>query len=141
MDLSPKRIEVVAGLIFHGNKILVCQRHKNGPFPLKWEFPGGKIKGGESAGDALGRELREELGIVLREARPVFHTEHAYPGGPAVSLNFYLVVAHEGVVENLVFQRIDWVELGKLDQLDFLDGDRPLLARLVAGGTAADFLT
>ena len=74
--------------------------------------------------------------LFRSEAEPFFHTEHAYPSGPAVALSFYRVKAHEGAVQNLVFQRIEWIELVKLDRLDFLEGDRPLISRLVADGGA-----
>ena len=139
MDPS-KRLKVVAGLIFQDKGILACQRHESGPFPLKWEFPGGKVKDGESAGDALRRELWEELGIVVRAAKPVFQCEHAYPAGPAVSLTFYHVMAYDGAVQNLVFQQVEWIDLTALEQLDFLEGDRPLIKRLIAGGAATEFL-
>jgi hypothetical protein len=77
---------------------------------------------------------------VVREAKPVFQTEHAYPTGPAVSLSFYRITEYERAVQNLVFLRIEWVDLIALDQLDFLEGDRPLICRLIADGGAAVFL-
>ncbi len=136
----PKRIKVVAGLIFQDKKILACQRHESGPFPLKWEFPGGKVKDGELEGDALRRELWEELGIVVQAAKPFFQCEHIYPAGPAVSLTFYHVTAFDGAVQNLVFQRVEWIDMTALEQLDFLEGDRPLIGQLITGGARAEFL-
>ena len=136
----PMRIRVVAGLIFRDDRILACQRHESGVFPLKWEFPGGKVKDGESEGDALRRELCEELGIVVHAAKPFFNCEHTYPAGPAVSLTFYHVTAYDGAVQNLVFQRVEWIDLTALDRLDFLEGDRPLIRQLIAGGAGAEFL-
>jgi len=137
MVLAPKRIEVVAGLIFRDGRLLACQRHENAAFPLKWEFPGGKVEAGESDVEALRRELLEELGIAVQDAKQVFHHEHVYPEGPEVSLRFFRVLSHAGAKQNLVFQRIAWVDLAELDQLDFLEGDRPLIQRLVTGGCAA----
>ena len=137
MVLSLKRIEVVAGLIFRDGRLLACQRHERGSFPLKWEFPGGKVAVGESHVEALRRELLEELGIAVRDAKQVFQHEHVYPDGPAVSLRFFRILLHDGAMQNLVFQRIAWVDLAELEQLDFLAGDRPLIQRLVADGSAA----
>jgi 8-oxo-dGTP diphosphatase len=57
---------VVAALIWRDGKVLVCQRTRHQPMPLKWEFPGGKIEEGEQPRDALRRELDEELGIDAR---------------------------------------------------------------------------
>ena len=137
MVLPPKRIEVVAGLIFRDGRLLACQRHESAAFPLKWEFPGGKVEAGESDVEALRRELLEELGIAVQDAKQVFHHEHVYPEGPEVSLRFFRILSHDGAMQNLVFQRIAWVDLAELDQLDFLEGDRPLIQRLVTDGCAA----
>jgi 8-oxo-dGTP diphosphatase len=137
MALALKHIEVVAGLIYRDGRLLACQRHESAAFPLKWEFPGGKVEVGESDVDALRRELREELGIAVRDTKQIFQHKHVYPDGPEVSLRFFRILSHDGVMRNLVFQRIEWVELVELEQLDFLEGDRPLIRRLVAAGSAA----
>ena len=134
MESAHKRIKVVAGLIFRDGRLLACQRRESAAFPLKWEFPGGKVEDGESDGAALRRELQEELGIVVRDLEQVFHYEHVYPDGPEVSLRFFRILAHDGDMENRVFQRIKWVELAKLDALDFLEGDRPLIRMLATEG-------
>ena len=70
---------VVAALIVHDGKILVCQRTRHQTMPLKWEFPGGKIEDGEQARGALERELEEELGIhaTIGEEASVFGTSTA----------------------------------------------------------------
>ena len=58
-----EQIKVVAGLILKNNKLLICQRPKFKDHPLKWEFPGGKIKNDETNEEALIREINEELSI------------------------------------------------------------------------------
>ena len=55
--------QVVAALILRGSELLICQRTKHQPMPLKWEFPGGKVEPAEEPQAALARELEEELGI------------------------------------------------------------------------------
>jgi len=87
--------------------------------------------------DALRRELREELGIAVRHAKQIFQHKHVYPEGPEVSLRFFRILSHDGIMRNLVFQRIEWVELVELEKLDFLEGDRPLIRRLVDDSRAA----
>ena len=136
MSLTATPIQVVAALIFRDARVLVCQRNESGAFPLKWEFPGGKVEDSESDLDALERELREELGIVLREAVQVFEQEYVYPNGPAVYLRFFRVRNYEGILQNLVFRRIEWVDLAQLERLDFLEADRPLIQHLVAHGSS-----
>jgi 8-oxo-dGTP diphosphatase len=123
-------IRVVAGLIFRDARLLVCQRHASAKFPLKWEFPGGKVENGESDRDALRRELKEELDIEIRDAELTSEYEYSYPHGPRVALCFYDVKSFEGEARNLVFQQISWVKIKDLGSLDFLEGDRRLIEQL-----------
>jgi 8-oxo-dGTP diphosphatase len=129
-------IHVVAGLIYRDGRFLVCQRRASAAFPLKWEFPGGKVEQKESELNALRRELKEELDIEVRDARLAWEHEHAYPGGPTVTLRFYNVRSFGGEAKNLVFERISWLEPSALEGLDFLDGDLPLIHQLSAGRAA-----
>ena len=131
-----KQIDVVAGLIYCDGQLLVCQRHRGSAFPLKWEFPGGKIEEGEKAVDALRRELKEELDIEMGKARLVGRHDHEYPGGPTVSLHFFSVRDYSGEAKNLVFEQICWTKLADLERLDFLDGDWPIVRRLARDGGA-----
>jgi mutator protein MutT len=130
-------IKVVAGLIYKDARLLVCQRRADGAFPLKWEFPGGKVEKRETDLDALKRELREELAIDARGATFVCQHDHSYPDGPTVSLRFYHVFEFAGEVKNLIFEQISWCELADLAQLDFLEGDRPIIQKLLVAGEAA----
>ena len=123
-------IEVAAGLLRDGELILVCQRRATAVHPLRWEFPGGKLERGESADACLQRELHEELGIDATVGARIASIEHRYPDGPHVRVHFFAVASHRGTIENKVFERIEWRELGRLSELDFLDADRPLVALL-----------
>lgn len=140
MNTAPrKRVNVVAGLIFHGGRVLACQRHEKSAFPLKWEFPGGKVEAGESDAQALRRELKEELGIAVNQMGLYYQHEHAYPSGLEVSLRFFKILSFDDEVRNLVFQRIEWLELSELAARDFLEGDVPLIRKLVESGDAVAF--
>ena len=135
-----KKIDVVAGLIFDRDKLLVCQRHHNAAFPLKWEFPGGKVEAGETATVALARELKEELDICAG-AMKLFHRRiHAYPDGPDVALSFFHILDYQGEIKNLVFEQIAWSELASLLNFDFLDGDLPLVRQLARGEFSAELV-
>jgi 8-oxo-dGTP diphosphatase len=127
-----KQIDVVAGLILRKQRLLACQRHESSVFPLKWEFPGGKVEVGESYLDALKRELREELGIEVQEAKEIFGHNHLYPGAAEARLKFFLINHYRGEIRNLVFKQISWVQVADLSQLDFLEGDLPLIHKLVS---------
>ncbi|MBI2089476.1 MAG: (deoxy)nucleoside triphosphate pyrophosphohydrolase [Deltaproteobacteria bacterium] len=126
-------IRVVAALICEGDRLLVCQRRADGPLPLKWEFPGGKVEVGEGDVDALRRELREELGIDVQSATELFRTRHVYPGAMEVDLRFFHVKDFAGSVVNRAFLEICWVSVSELKLLDFLEGDLPLIEKLTDG--------
>lgn len=123
-------IEVVAGLIYQSDRLLVCQRKGDGSFPLKWEFPGGKVEAGERYWAALKRELREELGIEIRSGTEVFRHKHLYPGPMVIELIFFRVNAYEGVIANQTFHRLRWAQVEELKRLDFLEGDLPLIEKI-----------
>ncbi|HEY7558061.1 MAG TPA: (deoxy)nucleoside triphosphate pyrophosphohydrolase [Candidatus Binatia bacterium] len=128
-----KIIEVVAGLIFKGGRLLACRRRADGAFPLKWEFPGGKIESGEEPSMALKRELREELEIDVDEIEEVFTHTHAYAGFSTVKLKFFRVPVYRGEIINRVFEQLRWVGVEELRRLDFLEGDRAIIEWLLSG--------
>jgi 8-oxo-dGTP diphosphatase len=135
-----KSVEVVAGLIFQQTRLLVCQRKENGPFPLKWEFPGGKVEKGESHETALRRELREELGIEICDLKQIFRHEHNYSNAVVVDLRFYRIDSFSGEIENRVFHHLRWTTLEDLPSFDFLEGDLPLV-RLLISSQAKEFVS
>lgn len=124
---------VVAGLIWHDGKLLICQRTRHQPMPLKWEFPGGKIEEGEQPRDALRRELDEELGITADVGNEVARLRHEYPNGNAVELRFFDVRSYSGQMENRIFREIVWAVPADLPAYDFLEADRELIRDLVNG--------
>jgi 8-oxo-dGTP diphosphatase len=127
-----KNVDVVAGLIVQEERLLVCQRTENAAFPLKWEFPGGKVEKEETREDALRRELKEELGIEADKLSEIFRHRHNYSDKFAVNLRFYRVISFTGVITNFAFQRLAWVGVDELSGLDFLDGDLPLVNLLLS---------
>ena len=125
--------QVVAALILRDGKMLICQRTKHQPMPLKWEFPGGKIETGEQPRDALRRELEEEIGIDARIGDEVARIQHVYRTGNVVELRFFSVPEYQGEIENRIFSDVQWVERAKLPEYDFLDADLQLVKDLAAG--------
>ena len=124
---------VVAALIWKNEKILICQRTRHQPMPLKWEFPGGKIEEGEQPRDALRRELDEELGIAAVVGDEVVRILHKYPGGNSVELRFFLVLEYSGELENRIFREIVWADPKDLPTYDFLEADLTLVRDLAQG--------
>jgi 8-oxo-dGTP diphosphatase len=124
---------VAAALIVRAGEVLICQRRPDQPMALQWEFPGGKIEPGESAEQALARELNEELGITARIGARVTHIRHNYRHGGAVDLQFFAVDEFSGEIENRIFQQVKWAKLEELPSYDFLAADRDLIKDLAAG--------
>jgi 8-oxo-dGTP diphosphatase len=124
---------VAAALILRENQVLIGQRRADQPMALLWEFPGGKIEAGETAQQALARELFEELGIRATVGAPVTRIRHNYRHGGAVDLQFFVVREFAGEIVNQIYQQIKWVRLEELPGYDFLAADRGLIRDLAAG--------
>jgi 8-oxo-dGTP diphosphatase len=114
-------------------KILICQRTRHQRFPLKWEFPGGKIEEGEQPRYALHRELEEELGIDAKIGDEVARIRHNYTRGGTVELRFFLVEEYDGEIENRIFKDVRWVARKDLPKFDFLEADAGLVGDIAAG--------
>ena len=135
---KPMRL-VVAGLILRqateseATEVLICQRKPDQPMSLKWEFPGGKIEPGETAEEALARELDEELGISATIGRRIAQIRHKYRNGGAIDLQFFVVDEFGGALENRIFNDMRWSPLSALPGYDFLAADLGLIRDLSEG--------
>jgi 8-oxo-dGTP diphosphatase len=133
-----ERLVVVAALIESDGKILACQRRKNDAFGLKWEFPGGKVQRDENPGQALARELKEELGVDAAIGEEIYRTRHRYAElAREIELIFFAARAQRNEMCNLAFEQMRWVTPGELAGLDFLPADQEfveILARRTTGG-------
>ena len=124
-----KITEVAAAVIERGGEFLLAQRPEGKPYSGYWEFPGGKIEPGEDPRAALVRELREELGIEVREATPWITRVYAYTHA-TVRLHFYRVVAWDGEPQPLEDQAIRWQRVEATDVSPMLPANAPVLAAL-----------
>lgn len=124
---------VAAALIIRDGQLLIGQRRPDQIMALKWEFPGGKIEAGESAQQALARELEEELGIQAVIGPAVIRIRHNYRHGGAVDLQFFAVREFTGEIQNQIFNEVRWVRLGDLPEYDFLAADLGLIRDLAEG--------
>jgi 8-oxo-dGTP diphosphatase len=125
-------LQVVAGIIERDGRILICRRTATQSHPLKWEFPGGKVEPGEAPGEALTRELEEELGITGAAGEEIDRYQFAYPGKQPIQLIFMRVTQFSGEPQNLIFEEMTWESPSRLPAFDFVEGDRDFI-RALAG--------
>ena len=131
-------ITVVAALIQSDGKLLVCQRKRGTSFAMMWEFPGGKVKPGETLEQALVRELKEELGAKATIGSEVYRTQHCYAElGEPIELVFFQANVEPSSVRNLVFEQILWCDPSSLPELNFLPADKELIEKLASGALLA----
>jgi len=114
-----KTLHVAVGVIKNKQgQILISLRkptlHQGG----LWEFPGGKLESGETAQQALSRELKEELAITVLTTTPLISIKHTYPD-LTVQLHVYLVEQFSGEAKGNEGQAIKWVTANELKNYEF----------------------
>ncbi len=120
---------IVVGLVWNQNKeLLFCKMPDNkGVFPGQWGFPGGAIEPNEKMTDALKRELKEELGIDIKEIKPAFFKdgqyEKSFPDGSKrdvymIFLLFHCMAPDEKIILNEEFVDYKWVRENEIRNLD-----------------------
>ena len=139
---SPTEIHVIVGALADAQgRVLIAQRPRGRHMAGRWEFPGGKLAPGEDSCDGLRRELAEELGVIVREARPLIRLRHDYPDR-RVLLEVWQVTAYDGEPKSLESQALAWARPDELPAHDLLEADRaivtalrlPRLARVIGDG-------
>jgi mutator protein MutT len=124
-------LTVVAAIIVNDGKVLICQRSRTDSFPLKWEFPGGKVEAGETPAQALAREVLEELGAQAIIGTEFLRVRHKYPEKKEpIQLIFLWTQIEAGSERNLQFEQVVWAAPAELKSFDFLDADRDVVRRL-----------
>jgi 8-oxo-dGTP diphosphatase len=128
-------ITVVAAVIERSDRrLLIGQRRRNDSSPLKWEFPGGKVREGESPQGALARELQEELGVTLAKSVEIGRVRHRYAETPdELEIRFFAAKIAEPELMPRTFEKVAWVLPKELGNYDFLAANRELIAQLATG--------
>lgn len=128
-------IVVVTAIIERADRrILIGQRRRNDTSPLKWEFPGGKVRDGEQPEAALARELREELSVTLEKCVEIGRARHKYASKPEeLDIRFYAVSIREAEPQPNVFEQLAWALPKELGNYDFLAANMQLIAQLATG--------
>ena len=124
-----KITEVVAALIWQGNKFMICQRPAHKARGLLWEFVGGKAEPGETKEQALIRECREELAITLSVGDVFMDVVHEYPD-LTVHLTLLNATIAEGEPQKLEHNDIRWISPSEIPNYEFCPADEEILARI-----------
>lgn len=127
-------IHAVAGILWRGSRFLAVRRPPGKVMAGYWEFPGGKIEDGESADDALSRELREELGVTDIRASFWRTERHDYAHG-RITLEIFHVRGFSGEPSPLEGQGLRWVTSGEALSMGFLPADLPVVRDLADSET------
>ena len=139
-------VDVAVGVLIDADgRFLLTSRPEGKVYAGWWEFPGGKLEAGETVVEALARELHEELGIVVGDARPWNVTRMDYAHA-RVRLHFCKVTSWQGAFEMREGQQMAWQALpvtvgpvlpGTLPVLDWFAAERGFVGATVASREAA----
>ena len=120
---------VVAAVIRKNNKYLIVQRNRKKHLGLKWEFPGGKVKENETFEEALLREIKEELNIIINLHDKI--TEEKYKDEKIdILLHYYFCTQVSGTIQLIEHEDLAWVEKKDFKNYDFAEGDKNILLLL-----------
>jgi 8-oxo-dGTP diphosphatase len=123
-------IRVAAGILWDSSgRVLVTERLGDSPFAGLWEFPGGKIRAGESAPAALRRELSEELDVAIDVFEHFLNVDHRY-SDRHVCISFYLITGWRSEPKSMEGQALRWVHPEWLRSDEVLPADLPVLTAL-----------
>ena len=122
-------VEVVAALIWDGDKFMICQRPAHKARALLWEFVGGKVEPGETKEQALIRECQEELAITLSVGNVFMEVVHEYPD-ITVHLTLFNATIAEGIPKKLEHNDIQWITPEEILNYNFCPADEEILKKI-----------
>ena len=122
--------EVVAALIWKNNKFMICQRSAHKARGLLWEFVGGKVEKDETKEQALIRECKEELNVLLSVGDVFMDVVHEYPD-LTVHLTLFNATIAEGEPQMLEHNDIRWIAPSEIPNYEFCPADEEILKKII----------
>lgn len=135
--MSPARVTVVAAAVLDDlvspTRLLAARRRTPMSLAGRWEFPGGKVDPGETAEQALHREIREELGVTITAGDEVLGPDDgSWPISDRYRLRLWPAVVLDGEPQPLVeHDEVRWLGPGEWLSVPWLDADVPIVERLM----------
>ena len=126
-------VVAACALVDTDGRVLIAERPAGRTMAGLWEFPGGKVEAGERPEETLIRELKEELGIVVKEAclAPLTFASHAYPEFHLL-MPLYVCRRWDGIAAAQQGHRLAWVRPNRLKDYPMPPADLPLISHLTA---------
>ncbi len=121
--------EVAAALIWENGKFLICQRPAHKGNALLWEFVGGKLEKGETHEQALIRECKEELDILVEVGEPFCEIIHTYPD-ITIHLTVFNAKIVEGIPKKLEHVDLRMIKPAEICNYEFCVSSKPILEKL-----------
>lgn len=122
--------DVVAALIWHEDKFMICQRPPHKTRGMLWEFVGGKTEEGETKEEALIRECKEELDVTVRPLDVYMELTHSYPD-LTVNLTLFNAEIAEGEPKMLEHNDIKWITVSEIPNYEFCPADKEILEKII----------
>ncbi len=122
--------EVVAALIWQGDRFMICRRPAHKARGLLWEFVGGKVEPGETKQQALIRECREELAVTVVVGDVFTDVVHNYPD-VTVHLTLFNAAVCEGVPQKIEHSDIRWITPGEIPNYKFCPADEEIHKKII----------
>lgn len=126
-------VDVVAALVVENGKFMICQRPAHKARGLLWEFVGGKVEQGETREQALVRECREELGVIVAPGEIYMEVDHVYPD-ITIHLTLFRAAIVSGRPQKLEHADIRFILPSDIPRYAFCPADGAILERIVLQG-------
>ena len=127
-----KNIHVAVAIIINSQReVLIALRQAHQHLGGLWEFPGGKVETGEACSEALKREVKEELGLVIVNAVALIEASHDY-NDKSVLLDVWHVTEYTGEAYGAEGQTLRWCAIEDLEDVDFPIANKTIINAIKA---------